>query len=358
MNDKDQPIAAAQRPHRQIDDSAHTQNQIGDNTQSTDRKLSIWGKIRAKLAFRAPTLRQDLQEALEDSTSNGLDAAFSDGERDLIQNVLNLSKIRVEDVMVNRADIEATDVDETVSALIARFREAGHSRLPVYDDMLDNILGMVHIKDLLLSLSEPQETENKKDHPEKLKTGTLRAKLINTGLVREVLYVPPAMPVVNLLQSMQATRIHMAIVVDEYGGTDGLVTIEDLIEEVVGDIEDEHDEAEEIQISQIDENTFVVDARCELEDLSTALGPNFEPGEHAEDVDTLGGLVTSMVDRVPVRGEVITKLRDFEFEIIQADPRRVKTIKVTRRIRAVRPRQRKMKIESSDQAEKNKTAAE
>ncbi|MCZ4272186.1 hemolysin family protein [Maritalea porphyrae] len=358
MNDKDQPIAAAQRPHRQNDDSANTKNPNTDDKQSSDRKLSFWGKIRAKLAFRAPTLRQDLQEALEDSTANGFDAAFSDGERALIQNVLNLSQIRVEDVMVNRADIEATEVDDSVAVLIARFREAGHSRLPVYDDTLDNIVGMVHIKDLLLSLSEPQETKDKKAHPEKLKTGTLRAKLANAALVREVLYVPPAMPVGNLLQSMQATRIHMAIVVDEYGGTDGLVTIEDLIEEVVGDIEDEHDEAEDIQISQIDENTFVVDARCELDDLSVALGPDFVPGEHAEDVDTLGGLVTSMLDRVPVRGEVISKLRDFEFEIIQADPRRVKTIKVTRRKRNLRQRPRKLKIESSTQADGTKTAAE
>jgi len=358
MNDKDQPIAAAQRPHRQNDDSAQTNNTQIDDKQPGDRKPSLWDRIRSRLAIRTPTLRQDLQEALEDYTSNGFDAAFSDGERALIQNVLNLSKIRVEDVMVNRADIEATEVDDSVSMLIARFRAAGHSRLPVYDDMLDNIVGMVHIKDLLLSLSEPRETEEKKTHPEKLKTGTLRTKLANTGLIRDVLYVPPAMPVGNLLQSMQSTRIHMAIVVDEYGGTDGLVTIEDLIEEVVGDIEDEHDEAVEIKISQIDDNTFVVDARCELEDLAEALGPDFEPGEHAEDVDTLGGLVTSMVDRVPVRGEVISKLRGFEFEIIQADPRRVKTIKVTRRKRGLRPRPRKLKVETSDQADNNKTAAE
>lgn len=358
MNDKDQPIAAAQRPHRQTDDRAQTQNSTKDDTQSIDRKLSFWGKIRAKLAFRAPTLRQDLQEALEDTTNNGFDAAFSDGERALIQNVLNLSKIRVEDVMVNRADIEATEVDDTVSTLIARFREAGHSRLPVYDDMLDNIVGMVHIKDLLLSLSDPQVVESKNAQPEKLKTGSLRTKIANTDLVRDVLYVPPAMPVGNLLQSMQATRIHMAIVVDEYGGTDGLVTIEDLIEEVVGDIEDEHDEAEEIQISQIDDNTYVVDARCELDDLAEALGPEFDPGEHAEDVDTLGGLVTSMVDRVPVRGEVISKIREFEFEIIQADPRRVKTIKVTRRKRIARPRPRKLKIETSEDTNSTKTAAE
>jgi len=350
MNDKDQPIVAAPGPHRQNGDSEH----------STDKKLSFWGKIRARLSFRAPTLREDLQEALEDATQNGFDAAFSDGERTLIQNVLNLSKVRVEDVMINRADIEAAEQDDTVATLIAHFREAGHSRMPVYDDMLDNIVGMVHIKDLLLSLSEPQVMEDKKSQPEKLRTGTLRTKVINTGILREVLFVPPAMPVGNLLQSMQSTRIHMAIVVDEYGGTDGLVTIEDLIEEVVGEIEDEHDEAEEIQISQIDDATYVADARVELEDLSKVLGPDFEPGEHAEDVDTLGGLVTSLVDRVPVRGEVISKLREYEFEIIQADPRRVKTIKVTRRKRAPRARPKKTTVAASKSDEKNntKTAAE
>ena len=348
MNDKDQSIAAASRPHRLS----------GDSAESIEKKLSIWDKIRSRLSVRAPTLREDLEEALEAGAQTGPEAAFSAGERMLIQNALKISNTRVEDVMVNRADIEAADMNDAVSTLIANFREAGHSRLPVYDDTLDNIMGMVHIKDLLLSLSEPQEVEEKGQHPEKLKTGSLRTKIVNSGLVREVLFVPPAMPVSNLLQSMQATRIHMAIVVDEYGGTDGLVTIEDLIEEVVGEIEDEHDEDADIKVSQIDENTHIVDARCELEELSEALGPDFDPGEEAEDVDTLGGLVTSLVDRVPVRGEVITKLKGFEFEIVHADPRRVRTIKVTRSRRGIRQRQRMIRHGDADSTTGAKTAAE
>jgi CBS domain containing-hemolysin-like protein len=348
MNDKDQSIAAASGPHRQE----------GDTSSQSDQKISFWDKLRSKLTSRAPNLREDLQEALETSVQDGLENDFSDGERLLIQNVLKMSHTRVEDVMVNRADIEAAEIDDSVSVLIARFRDAGHSRLPVYDDTLDSILGMVHIKDLLLWLSEPQENAEKSEQPEKLKPATLRSKIADSGIVRDVLYVPPAMPVSDLLQNMQATRIHMAIVVDEYGGTDGLVTIEDLIEEVVGDIEDEHDEDDGIKVSQIDDNTYMVDARCELEDVMEAIGNDFNPGEEAEDVDTLGGLVTSLVDRVPVRGEVITKMKGFEFEIVNADPRRVRTIKVTRRRRGSRQKQRVTQKTDVNSDAGTKTAAE
>lgn len=348
MNDKDQSIAAASGPHRQD----------GDNSAPSENKISFWDKLRSKLISRAPNLREDLQEALETSVQDGLENDFSDGERLLIQNVLKMSHTRVEDVMVNRADIEAAEIDDSLSILIARFRDAGHSRLPIYDDNLDSILGMVHIKDLLLSLAEPQENAEKTEQPEKLKTGSLRTAIAKSGLLRDVLYVPPSMPVSDLLQNMQATRIHMAIVVDEYGGTDGLVTIEDLIEEVVGDIEDEHDEDDEIKVSQIDENTYMVDARCELEDVMEAIGSDFNPGEEAEDVDTLGGLITSLVDRVPVRGEVITKMKGFEFEIVNADPRRVRTIKVTRRRRGTRQKQRVAQKPDLSADAGTKTAAE
>lgn len=332
MNDKDQSIAAADRPHRQV----------GDQSSYTEEApRSFWARLRAKLTGKAPSLREDLQVALDDNTETEGDGAFSAGEKALIQNVLNLAHTRVEDVMVPRADIEACEDNASMSSLIARFREAGHSRLPIYGDNLDNIIGMIHIKDLLLSLAEPQPENEKPDQPEKLKSPLLRTQIAKQRkMVRDVLFVPPSMPVATLLQRMQTTRVHMAIVVDEYGGTDGLVTIEDLLEAVVGDIEDEHDEADASQLKRVDENTLIADARVELEDLSDELGPNFQPGEAAEDVDTLGGLIINLVDRVPVRGEVIAKVRGFEFEIMQADPRRVKKIKITRRRRGLRTRTR------------------
>ncbi|AVX02760.1 hemolysin family protein [Maritalea myrionectae] len=332
MNDKDQSIAAADRPHRQN----------GDHTSHTEEvPRSFWARLRAKLTGKAPSLREDLQVALDDNNHTEGDGAFSAGEKALIQNVLNLAHTRVEDVMVPRADIEACEDNASMSYLIARFREAGHSRLPIYGDNLDNIIGMIHIKDLLLSLAEPQNEAEKPDQPEKLKSPLLRTQISKQRkMVRDVLFVPPSMPVATLLQRMQTTRVHMAIVVDEYGGTDGLVTIEDLLEAVVGDIEDEHDEAEVSHVRRVDENTVIADARVELEDLAEELGPNFQPGEAANEVDTLGGLIINLVDRVPVRGEVIAKVRGFEFEILQADPRRVKKIKITRRRRGLRGRGR------------------
>lgn len=332
MNDKDQSIAAADRPHRQNGDQ---------NSHNEEVPRSFWARLRAKLTGKAPSLREDLQVALDDNNHTEGDGAFSAGEKALIQNVLNLAHTRVEDVMVPRADIEACEDNASMSYLIARFREAGHSRLPIYGDNLDNIIGMIHIKDLLLSLAEPQNEAEKPDQPEKLKSPLLRTQISKQKkMVRDVLFVPPSMPVATLLQRMQTTRVHMAIVVDEYGGTDGLVTIEDLLEAVVGDIEDEHDEADVNHMRRVDDNTIIADARVELEDLNDELGPNFQPGEAAEDVDTLGGLIINLVDRVPVRGEVISKVRGFEFEIMQADPRRVKKIKITKRRRGLRNRPR------------------
>lgn len=331
MNDSDQSSAAATRPHRPE----------GDKTASSPAKISIWARLRALANFRSPTLREDLTEALEEQKS-GPDA-FSDNERTMLQNVLKLGGMRVDDVMVPRADIEAVEETETMSALLARFHSAAHSRLPVYADNLDHVLGFVHIKDALQRITSvedpPPEAENgDKILPAKLLTPVLRQKVGRKDMVRKCLFVPPSMPVSDLLQQMQATRVHMALVVDEYGGTDGLVTIEDLLEAVVGDIEDEHDDDEENLVIKVDENTLVADARVQLTDLQTVIGGDFDPGEHAEDADTLGGLIFDLVDRVPVRGEVITRLKGFEFEILQADPRRIKKVRIVRRKRPQRAR--------------------
>ncbi|HHS83157.1 MAG TPA: HlyC/CorC family transporter, partial [Devosia sp.] len=204
-------------------------------------------------------------------------------------------------------------------------------RLPVYADSLDNIVGMIHIKDALQHLSEPVEKPN--GSPIKMLNPALKTPVKSLDCIRKVLFVPPSMPVADLLQSMQATHQHMAIVVDEYGGTDGLVTLEDLLEAVVGDIEDEHDDAESALVTREAPNVFCADARASLEELREVIGTDFDPGELEEEVDTLGGLLFALVDRIPVQAEVITDMKGFEFEILQADPRRVRKVRITRRPR-------------------------
>lgn len=333
MNDIDQPSAAAQRPHRRE----------GDNlpTITSEKRPSVWARLRALLPGRASSLRDEIQEALEAPQPESGDS-FTASERTILQNVLKLGDMRVEDVMVPRADIEAVEADVTVGHVIARFRQVGHSRMPVFADSLDDVVGMVHIKDVLDRVTETLAPAAGNGNgaapssPVKFVTPALKQKIGKLDLVRKVLFVPPSMPVTDLLASMQATHIHMAVVVDEYGGTDGLVTIEDLLEAVVGDIEDEHDEDEAAMLKPIDEDTFLADARVELSELIEAVGPDFDPGAHAEDVDTLGGLIFALAGRVPVRGEVISKLKGFEFEITRADARRVRQVRVARKKRKQR----------------------
>ena len=317
--------------------SSEANNDDPGKSQNLTDRIRVWMRNLKRISGSNGSARDTLDELIDEREES--EQPLDPDERLLVANILELRNLTIYDVMVPRADIVAIPSNASLQEVIDVSTREGHSRLPIYTETLDDAQGMVHIKDVV--------GWRGRDAAFKL-----------DEVKRKLLFVAPSMRVLELLLEMRVKRSHMALVVDEFGGVDGLVTIEDLIEEVVGDIEDEHDEAEEIQISTIDENTYVVDARCELEDLAQALGPEFDPGEHAEDVDTLGGLVTSMVDRVPVRGEVISKLRGFEFEIIQADPRRVKTIKVTRRKRMARPRPRKLKIETADEANNTKTAAE
>jgi CBS domain containing-hemolysin-like protein len=336
MTDIDQPSAAAQRPHRPE----------GDNLPATtsEKRPSIWAKLRAMLSVRPASLRDGIQEALE-ATQQKHEDGFSASERTILQNVLKLGDMRVEDVMVPRADIEAVEAQVSGGAVAARFRQVGHSRMPVFDEGLDNVVGMVHIKDVLDRITVPVKPLNGNgasngngisQSPVKFVTTALRQKIGKFDLVRKVLFVPPSMPVTDLLASMQTTHIHMAVVVDEYGGTDGLVTIEDLLEAVVGEIEDEHDEDEAAMLKTLDEDTVLADARVELSELIETIGSDFDPGHYAEDVDTLGGLIFALVGRVPVRGEVVSKLKGFEFEITRADARRVRQVRITRKRRKQR----------------------
>jgi CBS domain containing-hemolysin-like protein len=213
--------------------------------------------------------------------------------------------------------------------MVARFRAVGHSRIPVYDGNIDKITGFIHVKDALRRITTAV-TDPEKDVPVRLVTPALRSKLSKLDIVRSVLFVPPLMPVGDLLQQMQLKRVHMAIVIDEYGGTDGVVTIEDLLEAVVGDIEDEHDTDDGPLVRKVNSNIFIASARAGLGEVEEVIGPDFDPGENGKDVESLGGLVFALAGRVPQKGETVGGIKHFEFEVMQADPHQLRRIKIKR----------------------------
>jgi CBS domain containing-hemolysin-like protein len=269
----------------------------------------------------------------------------------MMRNLLEFVDLRVEDVMVPRAEIVAIDEDASVHDLLRRFMEANHSRLPVYRETLDDPVGMVHIKDFLRWLTErsgakeggtagPGVADELGEAAVALPEADLGTTVKQTGILRPLLFVPPSMRAADLLVKMQSTRGHMAIVVDEYGGTDGLVSIEDLVEEIVGDIADEHEEDEAELINRAEEGVFLADARAPIEDVEEALGLSLLPEEREEDADSLGGLIVSMLGRVPVRGELLRHPAGIELEILEADPRRVKKIRIHTRPKPQRQRRK------------------
>jgi CBS domain containing-hemolysin-like protein len=218
--------------------------------------------------------------------------------------------------MVPRADIIAVEEKTSLPSLLELFREAQHSRLPIYSETLDDPRGMVHVKDVLGLLEKEDESGAR------WQQGSL------SKICRDVIYVPAAMPVLDLLLKMQASHIHLALVVDEYGGTDGLVSIENLVEEIVGDIDDEHDVDEEPQIIAKSDGSFDADARAALNDFFEKTGIDLTEVQTEDDVDTLGGLIFSELGRVPVRGEIVVVEQGFEFEVLEADARRVKRLRI------------------------------
>jgi hemolysin (HlyC) family protein len=259
--------------------------------------------------------------------------------------------------MVPRADIIAVQQDIHLGELLKMFASAGHSRLVVYDDTLDDPTGMVHIRDVVAYLTEraivaPEESARRKvPLPADLdpKAVDLSESLSHSHIVRRILFVPRSMPAVDLLVKMQATRIHLALVVDEYGGTDGLVSLEDLVEQIVGEIEDEHD-TETPRIERQDDGSFVADARASFDEAREIIGPDFEIGEVTEEVDTLGGFLATLAGRVPVRGEILQGPSRYEIEILDADPRRVKRLRIYRRQPPREPRRRRPGEEAGGQA--------
>jgi CBS domain containing-hemolysin-like protein len=287
--------------------------------------------MRMLFGWRAPSPRADLEQVL---TAEPAQSDFSPEEAAMLKNILELRETRIERIMVPRADIVAVQQDIALGELVKVFEVAGHSRLVVYNDTLDDPTGMVHIRDLIAFLAaraahqEADGAATTKNEALNFANIDLAMLLSATKIVREILYAPPSMPALDLLAKMQATRIHLALVIDEYGGSDGLVSIEDLVELIVGDIADEHDEQESPAIAKQSDGSFVADGRASLDDVRAAIGSQFDVGDVAEEVDTLGGYLVTKAGHVPVRGELVPGPEPFEAEVLDADPRRVKRAKI------------------------------
>src|SRR5271167_342706 len=254
------------------------------------------------------SLRDTIDEMIEEPSTEG-PHPLSAHERVLIGNILKVHNRTAADVMVPRIDIVALHVDTPFSEVVRCMVEQGHSRVPVYRETLDDVIGFIHVKDLLGPVADRQQ-----------------AKL--PPLLRKVLFIAPSLPTLDLLVQMRQARTHIAMVVDEFGGIDGLVTIEDLIEEIVGEIEDEHDVAGGPSLVERSDGSLIADARTPIEVLEEHEGARLRPDGDQEEVDTLGGLVSSLAGRVPKRGEVIAHPSGIEFEVLDADPRRIKRLRV------------------------------
>jgi CBS domain containing-hemolysin-like protein len=300
--------------------------------------------IRTLFGWKAGSVRDDLQVVLDASQPD--EVGFSAVERAMLRNILGLHERRIADVMVHRADIIAVKRDIPLGELMDLFERAAHSRLVVYNETLDDPEGMVHIRDLVAFMTArarvPGGAKSRRKKPLPagldLRTVDLALPLSEASIIRKLLYVPPSMRAIDLLAQMQASRIHLALVVDEYGGTDGLVSIEDIVEQIVGEIDDEHDSDEPPAVVRQPDNSYIADARASLDDVRAVIGDEFVTGEAGEEVQTLGGYLVSHVGRLPVRGEVISGPGNFEVEVLDADPRRVKRLRIATRKERPAPR--------------------
>jgi CBS domain containing-hemolysin-like protein len=254
------------------------------------------------------TLRETIEELIEETETED-DAPITEDESALLRNILQLRNLTAYDVMVPRADIAAVSVEIELADLVRIMSTKGHSRLPVYRETLDDVVGMVHIKDVLTCLTG--------DRPFDLKS-----------ILREMLFVAPSMRALDLLLQMRLARIHMALVIDEFGGIDGLTTIEDVVEEIVGEIEDEHDVEQGPKMLARPDGSLIADARTTIEEFERRVGPVLSDEEREQDIDTLAGLVFTLTGHVPTRGEVVAHPSGIVFEVIEADPRRLRRLRV------------------------------
>jgi CBS domain containing-hemolysin-like protein len=285
-------------------------------TNSASRPASLFRRLAQRL--RGDTGAQQILESLEEviEESERENPALTPRERTMLANLLKFGELRVGELMVPRADIVAVEESTSLHDLLARFREAQHSRLPIYRETLDDPIGLVHIKDVVGQIVVSAD-------------GTMRLPNIPiTTLKRELLVAPPSMPARDLLLRMQTTHLHLALVIDEYGGTDGLITIEDLVEQIVGDIDDEHDVDESPEWRALPDGSYEADGLVPLEDFTEQTGISLQSPNAESEVDTLGGLVTALMGRLPQRGEIIADVSGNEFEILEADPRRIRRLRL------------------------------
>ncbi len=277
---------------------------------SKKENLNILSKIIKKVNFlnnNNQSLRDSIKDVIDEkSQKESHNVDLSKKEKSILNNILSINKLKADDVMIPRASIIAVQQNYSFEEINNIINKESHSRMPVYRKDLDDILGMVHIKDIIKF------------------SGSKSTNFDIRNILREILFVPPTMLVMNLLLKMQATKLHMALVIDEHGGTDGLITIEDVIEEIVGEIEDEHDKDDDFNFKKINQNTFEAKAEMTLEEFNNETKFNISNDE----VDTLGGYIFSKINRVPFTGEVINIDNRYQFEIIDADPRKIKKIKI------------------------------
>ncbi len=306
-------------------------------TAGNDHAAGLLSRIMHILfGWKSATTRANLEQVLAAPPAA---SGFSPEEAVMVRNILGLRDYRIERVMIPRADIVAVQQDIALSALIKVFESAGHSRLVVYNDTLDDPAGMVHIRDLISFMAAragaaPPNAAPREEPPRAdldFANLDLTMPLAATHIVRDILYAPPSMPALDLLAKMQATRIHLALVIDEYGGTDGLVSMEDLVEIIVGDIADEHDVDVIPAITRQSDGSFLAAGRASLDEVRALIGDEFDFGEARGEVDTLGGYLVIRAGHVPVRGELVPGPGSFEAEVLDADPRRVKRVKIYRR---------------------------
>lgn len=319
-----------------------------DNTGGTpgpeSGRESLWQRLRSRFGRGKDIgLRESLADAIESHEALNPGETVGQEAKSMMLNIIEFSSLRVDDVMVPRVDIVAIDETDTMQDLLEKFIDANHSRVPVYRETLDGITGMIHVKDFLRWMAargtkkrrtakvERQERPDKPPAGLNIAAATLATPVKQAGLNRDVLFVPPSMPATDLLVRMQASHTHLAIVIDEYGGTEGLVSIEDLVEVIVGDISDEHDTDEDLEIKPLEENIYAAAGRIDLAALEELLGVDLLPEEEEEEADTLAGLIFKIAGRVPTRGEVVRHSSGLEFEILDSDPRRVKRVRINAR---------------------------
>ena len=301
-----------------------------DKTADTRKPSSLLARLKRRFAA-TKDLRKEIESVIESHADEPGGTTLAEDARTMLGNLVTFQDLRVSDLMVPRADIIGVEEDETLRAILDRFVEANHSRLPVYRETLDDVIGMIHVKDFLRFMTtKGKMPKTKTGAGLSLTAAELSAKVkTQNAIIRDVLYVPLSMPAADLLFKMKTSHVHLAVVVDEYGGTDGLVSFEDIVEAIVGDISDEHDDDDEdVQLKQQNETTWMADARVAISTLDDTFGVDLLPDDQEDEADTLGGLIFEMAGRVPVRGEVIRHDSGIEFEIMDSDLRRVKRVRI------------------------------